>query len=158
MHCVRMMASIRCRLRPVRRCSVPPPVRCWPASIRPGLAGLGFRQLAEQTRARGIRIIGATLTPFEGALPDTPLDNYYHPDKDVLRRQLNDWIRHSGTFDAVTDFDAVLRDPQHPARMAPPFDSGDHLHPGDVGNRAMAGAVDLDALFADDASGAPCFS
>ena len=76
----------------------------------------------------------------------------------MLRRQLNDWIRHSGTFDAVTDFDAVLRDPKHPARMAPPFDSGDHLHPGDVGNRAMAGAVDLDALFADDASGAPCFS
>ncbi|WP_203228900.1 SGNH/GDSL hydrolase family protein [Lautropia dentalis] len=119
------------------------------------MAGLGFRQLAEQTRARGVRIIGATLPPFEGALPDTPLDNYYHPDKDVLRRQLNDWIRHSGTFDAVTDFDAVLRDPQHPARMAPPFDSGDHLHPGDAGNRAMAGAVDLDALFAGDAPGAP---
>jgi putative secreted protein len=76
----------------------------------------------------------------------------------VLRRQLNDWIRHSGTFDAVTDFDAVLRDPQHPARMASPFDSGDHLHPGDAGNRAMAGAVDLDALFAGDAPSAPCFS
>ena len=128
-----------------------------PDSPRPSLAELqaGFRQLAEQTGARGIRIIGATLPPFEGALPDTPLDNYYHPDKDVLRRQLNDWIRHSGTFDAVTDFDAVLRDPQHPARMASPFDSGDHLHPGDVGNRAMAGAIDLDALFAGDSPGAP---
>lgn len=106
----------------------------------------GYRQLIEQARSRGLRIIGATLTPFEGALPGTPLEDYYHPDKDALRRQVNDWIRHSGAFDDVIDFDAVLRDPAHPARMAARFDSGDRLHPGDAGNRAMAEAVDLDAL------------
>lgn len=119
-----------------------------PKAARPSLDELtaGFRQVAEQARSRGIRVVGATLTPFEGALPDTPLDNYYHADKDALRRALNEWIRHSGAFDAVIDVDAALRDPGHPTRMAPRFDSGDHLHPGDEGNRAMAEAVDLDAL------------
>lgn len=126
----------------------------WPGTAfarkapRPTLEALtaGYRQLIEQARNRGLRVIGATLTPFEGALPGTPLEDYYHPDKDALRRQVNDWIRHGSAFDAVIDFDAVLRDPAHPARMAPRFDSGDRLHPGDEGNRAMADAVDLDAL------------
>jgi len=108
-----------------------------------------YRQLVEQAHARGVRVIGATLTPFEGALPGTPLDNYYDPDKDALRQQVNNWIRHSGVFDAVIDFDEALRDPAHPARIAGPYDSGDHLHPGDEGNRAMAEAVDLDALMPD---------
>ena len=103
-------------------------------------------QLIEQAHSRGIRVIGATLTPFEGALPGTPLADYHHPDKDALRRQVNEWIRHGGAFDAVIDFDAVLRDPARPARIASRFDSGDHLHPGDEGNRAMAEAVDLRAL------------
>lgn len=107
---------------------------------------VGYRQLIEQARSRGIRVIGATLAPFEGAMPDTPLADYYQPDKDALRRQVNDWIRHDGAFDAVIDFDAVLRDSVHPARIAAPFDSGDRLHPGDAGNRAMAEAVDLSAL------------
>jgi lysophospholipase L1-like esterase len=93
-----------------------------------------------------VRVIGATLTPFEGALPGTPLANYYQPDKDVLRRQVNEWIRHSGVFDAVIDFDAALRDPTQPTRIAERYDSGDHLHPGDEGNRAMAEVVDLDSL------------
>jgi lysophospholipase L1-like esterase len=74
------------------------------------------------------------------------LADYYHPDKDALRGQVNDWIRHSGAFDAVIDFDAVLRDPAHPSRIHSRFDSGDRLHPGDEGNRAMADAVDLEAL------------
>ncbi|WP_024914186.1 SGNH/GDSL hydrolase family protein [Chania multitudinisentens] len=122
-----------------------------PHSPRPTLDALtaGYRQLAEQVRARGLRVIGATLTPFEGALPGTPLDNYYQPAKDALRQQVNDWIRHSGAFDAVIDFDAVLRNPAHPARLAARFDSGDRLHPGDEGNRAMAEAVDLKALLPD---------
>lgn len=126
----------------------------WPGTAfareapRPTLEALtaGYRQLIEQARSRGLRVIGATLTPFEGALPGTPLEDYYHPDKDALRRQVNDWMRNSGAFDAVIDFDAALRDPAHPARMAARFDSGDRLHPGDEGNRAMADAVDLDAL------------
>jgi lysophospholipase L1-like esterase len=106
----------------------------------------GYRQLIARVRARGLRAIGATLTPFRGALPGTPLADYYAPDKDALRRQLNAWIRASGAFDAVVDFDAALRDPDDPSRLMPRFDSGDHLHPGDVGNRAMAEAVALDVL------------
>lgn len=119
-----------------------------PKAPRPTLDALtaGYRQLIEQARSRGIRVIGATLAPFEGALPDTPLADYYHPEKDALRLQVNDWIRHSGAFDAVIDFDAVLRDPAHPTYIAPRFDSGDRLHPGDEGNRAMANAIDLNAL------------
>lgn len=126
----------------------------WPGTAfardatRPSLDDLtaGYRQLIEQAHARGVRVVGGTLTPFEGALPNTPLDDYYNVDKDALRQALNAWIRSSGAFDAVIDFDAVLRDPSHPARLAAPFDSGDRLHPGDEGNRAMADAVDLDAL------------
>ncbi len=119
-----------------------------PDASRPTLAALtaGYRQLVAQAHARGLRVIGATLTPFEGALPGTPLSNYYQRDKEALRQRVNDWIRHSGVFDAVIDFDGALRDPDHPTRMAARFDSGDHLHPGDEGNRAMAHAVDLEAL------------
>lgn len=119
-----------------------------PKAVRPSLDELtaGFRQVIEQAHSRGIRVVGATLTPFEGALPDTPLEDYYHVDKDALRQELNEWIRRSGVFDAVIDFDAVLRDPAHPSRIDPRFDSGDRLHPGDAGNRAMAEAVDLDVL------------
>jgi len=126
----------------------------WPGTAfardaqRPTLDAMtaGYRQLVEQAHARGVRVIGATLTPFENALPGTPLDDYYNSDKDALRQRVNDWIRHSGVFDAVIDFDAVLRDPAHPTRIAERYDSGDHLHPGDEGNRTMADAVDLDAL------------
>ena len=106
----------------------------------------GFRQVIALAQANNVRLIGATLPPFEGALTGTPLGNYYSPEKDALRQEVNRWIRESGAFDAVVDFDAVLRDPANPARMNAAFDSGDHLHPGDAGNRAMAEAIDLDAL------------
>lgn len=106
----------------------------------------GYQQLIALAHAHNVRIIGATLTPFEGALNGTPLENYYSPDKDALRKEINRWIRESGTFDAIVDFDAALRDPSHPARLAPAFDSGDHLHPGDKGNQAMAEALDLKTL------------
>lgn len=127
----------------------------WPGTAfarnqaRPTLSELqaGYRALAEQARRRGVRIVGATLPPFAGALPGTPLDDYYQPDKDTLRRQLNAWLRTDNPFDAVIDLDAALRDPADPSRMAVAYDSGDHLHPGDAGNRAMAEAVDLEALF-----------
>lgn len=126
----------------------------WPGTAfardaqRPTLAALvaGYRQLITQAHSHGIRVIGATLTPFEGALPGTPLGDYYQRDKDALRHQVNAWIRHGGAFDAVIDFDAALRDPAHPARLSARFDSGDHLHPGDEGNRAMAEVIDLGAL------------
>lgn len=134
----------------------------WPGTVfapdaeRPSLETMtsAYRQLIEQAHAQGVRVIGTTLTPFEGALPGTPLDNYYHPDKDALRQQLNDWIRHAGAFDAVIDFDAALRDAAHPARMDARFDSGDRLHPGDEGNRAMAETVDLGAVLPGLAHGA----
>jgi lysophospholipase L1-like esterase len=106
----------------------------------------GYQQVIALARTNNVRIVGATLPPFKGALSGTPLDNYYHPDKDRLRQEINRWIRESGAFDAVVDLDAVLRDPQDPARLLPAFDSGDHLHPGDAGNRAMAEAIDLGAL------------
>ncbi|QJD91431.1 SGNH/GDSL hydrolase family protein [Duganella dendranthematis] len=96
-----------------------------------------YRQLIAQARARQVRIIGATLPPFEG----TAIDGYYTPAKDALRRQVNQWIRESAEFDAVADMDALLRDPQQPSRMQPRYDSGDHLHPGDAGYEAMAAEV-----------------
>ncbi|QKW57142.1 SGNH/GDSL hydrolase family protein [Stenotrophomonas sp. NA06056] len=133
----------------------------WPGTAfardetRPTLAELqaGYRDLAERAHARGLRILGATLTPFAGALPGTPLDDYYAPDKDALRQQLNAWLRTGGPFDAVIDLDAALRDPSDPSRMAAAYDSGDHLHPGDAGNRAMAEAVDLEVLLGPSTHG-----
>lgn len=126
----------------------------WPGTAfarnqaRPTLAELqaGYRTLAEQAHRRGLRILGATLTPFAGALPRTPLDDYYQPEKEALRQQLNAWLRSDSPFDAVIDLDAALHDPADPSRMAAAYDSGDHLHPGDAGNRAMAEAVDLEVL------------
>ncbi len=106
----------------------------------------GYRQLIARARTRGVRIAGATLTPFEGALQDTPMRGYYTADKERVRQAVNAWIRDSGEFDAVIDFDAVTRDPAHPTRFLPAYDSGDHLHPGDAGYRAMAQAIDAAAL------------
>ena len=106
----------------------------------------GLAQLAQQARARGVRALGATLPPFKDALKGTPLEGHYSPQKEALRQRLNAWVRTSGTFDAVIDFDAVLRDPSDPARLRAAFDSGDHLHPGDAGYRAMADAIDLEVL------------
>lgn len=103
----------------------------------------GLRQLVEQAHLRGVRVIGATLTPFEDALKGTPLEGHYSPAKEALRRSVNDWIRHSGAFDAVVDFDRLLRDPAHPTRLRAEFDSGDHLHPNDAGYRALAESIDL---------------
>ncbi|MDO8050821.1 SGNH/GDSL hydrolase family protein [Janthinobacterium sp. SUN211] len=119
-----------------------------PREQRPTLEELssGYARLIAQARSRGVRVVGATLTPFAGALPGTPLSDYYQPDKDALRQQLNAWIRASGHFDAVLDFDAWARDPAHPLRLLPAYDSGDHLHPGDAGNRALAEGIALPLL------------
>lgn len=119
-----------------------------PSETRPSVEEMiaGYKQLIALARVNRVRLIGTTLPPFKGALTGTPLSNYYHPAKDAMRQEINRWIRESGAFDAVIDFDAVLRDRDDPERMAPEFDSGDHLHPGDKGNKAMADAVDLDAL------------
>ncbi|WP_215403181.1 SGNH/GDSL hydrolase family protein [Janthinobacterium sp. JC611] len=119
-----------------------------PRAPRPTLEELssGYARLVAQARRRGVRVVGATLTPFAGALSGTPLSDYYQLDKDALRQRLNAWIRASGTFDAVLDFDAWARDPAHPQRLLPAYDSGDHLHPGDAGNRALAEGIALQLL------------
>ncbi|WP_338770745.1 SGNH/GDSL hydrolase family protein [Massilia sp. METH4] len=101
----------------------------------------GYRELITLARARGVRVIGGTLPPFKGALPGTPFAGYWTPAKEAVRREVNAWIRESGEFDAVADFDAVLSDPRDTERMRVEYDSGDHLHPGDAGYEAMARAV-----------------
>ena len=102
----------------------------------------GLKQMIERAHEHGIKIFGATLTPFEG----TPFEGYFTPEKEVKRKAINQWIRTSGAFDGVIDFEKAVRDPAHPDRMLPAYDGGDHLHPGDAGYKAMGEAIDL-ALF-----------
>lgn len=115
----------------------------------------GFRQLVALAHARAVRVMAGTVPPFERALQGTPLEGHHSPAKEGVRQALNTWIRQAGVFDGVADFDAVLRDPAHPARLAPALDSGDHLHPGDAGYRRMAEAMDLQALLGQPASEVP---
>lgn len=117
----------------------------------------GYRRLIAAAHARGVRVIGATITPFAGALRDTPIRGYDGPGKEAVRLAVNDWIRHGGEFDAVADFDAAVRDPARPQALLPAFDSGDHLHPGDAGYRAMAAQIDAvrPDLARQSRSGAP---
>jgi lysophospholipase L1-like esterase len=99
----------------------------------------GYRQIIDRAHAQGLQVVGGTLTPFEGAT----LTNYYSAEGEAKREAVNTWIRTSGAFDAVIDFEAAVRDPSHPTRLLPAYDSGDHLHPSDAGYKAMAAAVDL---------------
>jgi lysophospholipase L1-like esterase len=98
-----------------------------------------YRQLISRAHARGLKLIGATITPCEGV--DIP--GYYSQAKEVIRQTVNKWIRSSGAFDGVIDFDAVMRDPNHPSQLLPKFASKDHLHPNDEGYKAMADSIDL---------------
>jgi lysophospholipase L1-like esterase len=106
----------------------------------------GYKGVVDEAHRQGIQVIGATLLPFSGALPNTPLDNYYQPNKDELRQRINHWIRTSHTFDGVLDLEQGLKDTKHPDRLNPIYDSGDHLHPNDRGNQQMANLVDLNEL------------
>ena len=99
----------------------------------------GYDQLIARAHARGLRIFGATLLPFQGA-------GYYTPAGEATREAVNTWIRTSGAFDGIVDFDMVMRDPANPLRLNPAYDSGDHLHPNDVGYQAMADAINLQML------------
>lgn len=99
----------------------------------------GLTKLAGQARAAGIAVWGATLTPYGGAT--RPLR--HHGAAEQKRQAVNDWIRNSGTFERVIDFDAALRDPRQPERILPALDSGDHVHPNDAGYRALAAAIPL---------------
>jgi lysophospholipase L1-like esterase len=99
----------------------------------------GLGQLIRRAHKKDLRIFGGTLTPFEGAA----FPGYYTPEREVMRQIVNRWIRATAPFDAVIDFDAAVRDPNHPTRLLPRYDSGDHIHPNDAGYRAMGEAVDL---------------
>lgn len=114
-----------------------------PADVRNAEDLIGaYRQLIARAHIRGIKLIGSTMTACEGV--DIP--GYYSEAKEATRQAVNKWIRTSHAFDGVIDFDAVLRDPDHPSRLLPRFASEDHLHPNDAGYQAMADAIDL-ALF-----------
>lgn len=113
---------------------MPPAERVSAAQI---IDGLG--QIVDRAHLHGIKVAGATLLATRG-LP------FYSARGEAMRQAVNQWIRTSGRFDAVIDFDAATRDPADPLRLLPAFDPGDHVHPNDAGNRAMADAIDL-AIF-----------
>jgi lysophospholipase L1-like esterase len=100
----------------------------------------GFRRLVERAHDRNVRVIGATIGPFQDA---TAAPGFHTPVKEAVREAVNSWIRHGGELDGVIDLDLVLRDPGCPARLRTELDSGDHLHPNDAGHRAIADAIDL---------------
>jgi lysophospholipase L1-like esterase len=98
-----------------------------------------YQQVIARAHAHGLRVYGATITPYVGS-------TYYHPGpmSEADRQAVNQWIRTGGHFDALIDFDAVVRDPQHPDQLLPIYDCGDHLHPSPAGFKAMGDAVPLD--------------
>jgi lysophospholipase L1-like esterase len=100
-----------------------------------------YRQLILRAHAKGIKVYGATLTPFEDSG-----EPYYSAAGEAKREAVNAWIRSQSEFDAVLDFDRLVRDPTHPTRLLPAYDSGDHLHPSDTGYQAMADSIDLHLL------------
>lgn len=93
-------------------------------------------QIADRAHAHGIKVIGATLTPYRGA-------GYFSPEGEALRQAENDFIRHSGKFDGVIDFDKITQDAARPGTLQFAYDSGDHLHPKDAGYKAMGEAIDM---------------
>jgi lysophospholipase L1-like esterase len=97
----------------------------------------GYRQLIARAHARGLKIYGATIAPYQGAM-------YFSAEGEAVRQAVNTWIRESGEFDAVLDFDAVLRDPAMPAQMKEGLHSGDFLHGSDAGYKAVADSIDLE--------------
>lgn len=100
----------------------------------------GLKQLALRARARGIKFFGGTLPPFEN---ETFFPGAWTPEGEAKRQAVNNWIRTGGAFDAVIDFEAGVRDPDHPTRMLPVYDCGDHLHQSDVGYNRLGDIIDL---------------
>ncbi|MGW0084783.1 SGNH/GDSL hydrolase family protein [Streptomyces sp. NPDC003393] len=105
----------------------------------------GYQEIIDRAHARGLKIYGGTLTPFMGSNGRFGGD-YGSAYGERQRLAVNHWIRTSGAFDGVIDFDKAVRDPADPSSMLPAYDSGDHLHPGDPGYQVMADAVDLDMI------------
>jgi lysophospholipase L1-like esterase len=100
----------------------------------------GFRQVIERAHARGLKVIGATMTPFEG------MGTGWTPENEMIRMAVNDWIKANKAFDGVVDFDAAVRNPNHPTELNPELSSDDHIHPNDAGYVLMGKAVDLALL------------
>jgi lysophospholipase L1-like esterase len=131
----------------------------WPGGIYPDqevtvdqIIG-AYRQLIRHAHTRGIKIYGATITPFKGFfVPGTPFP-LWSPGNEAKRQNVNRWIRSSREFDGVIDLDRALRDPDAPSQLLAQYDSGDHGHPNDEGYKAMAIAVDL-SLFVSGSG--PC--
>jgi lysophospholipase L1-like esterase len=96
----------------------------------------GLAQLVARAHEHGIRVYGATITPYKGA-------GYFTENGERIRQAVNQWILTSAVFDAAIDFDKATRDPADPLTFAPQYDSGDHLHPKDAGYAAMADSIDL---------------
>ena len=108
----------------------------------------GYCQLIAIAHAHNLRVVGATLTPFENALKGTPLQGYYNAQRDELRRQINDWIRAGGKFDAVADLDRLVADPGNPLAIRDALQA-DHLHFSRDGNKVVADALTPAILFGD---------
>lgn len=99
----------------------------------------GLQQLIARAHEKGLKIFGATLTPFIG----TPFAGYYSAEKEVQRKKVNEWIRTGHAFDGVIDFEKAVEDKANPDHLTAAYDSGDHLHPKDEGYKAMADAIEL---------------
>ncbi len=100
---------------------------------------VGLQQIIGRARAHGIKVIGTTLTPFEGT-------NVYDESGEAIRQAVNKWIRGADAFDAIIDFDRAIRDPEHPTKVRQEYDSGDHIHPSAAGYKAMADLIPLGLL------------
>ncbi|KUO13650.1 SGNH/GDSL hydrolase family protein [Streptomyces sp. DSM 15324] len=107
-----------------------------PGRADPDAIVAALRTLVARAHAHGIKVVGSTLTPFRG-------HRGYRADREDVRRQVNDAIREGGVYDTVVDFDEALRDPYDPRSLRPEYDSGDRLHPSDLGYRTMAQTLDL---------------
>ncbi|WP_288380447.1 SGNH/GDSL hydrolase family protein [uncultured Massilia sp.] len=109
--------------------------------VKPADLIAGYRQLIARAHGHGVAIVGSTLMPFEGF-------TYYNAAREAVRRTVNDWLRASGEFDLLLDWEAVVRDPELPGRLKAEYNSKDWIHPNDAGYTAMAGAVPLPQLAA----------
>jgi lysophospholipase L1-like esterase len=109
-------------------------------SVTPDQVITGLSQLIQRAHARGLKVIGATITPNKGST----YPGFFTPANEVERQAVNQWIRTSGAYDGVIDFDAALRDPNDPERLSPAYASIDNTHPSDAGYQAMANAIDLE--------------
>jgi lysophospholipase L1-like esterase len=109
----------------------------------------GFQLMARMAHEHGLKVIVGTITSFEHANAHEPEDGSWERTQEAF----NDWVRSAKDIDGVVDFDAAIRDPKHPARILPAYDSGDHLHPNDAGYKAMADSIDLSLFFKTGTSG-----